>query len=390
MDIAKIKDGIVKDIDRGAPALREISRKIHDNPETAMEERQASAWLCAYLEKYGFKLEKGIYGLPTAFRAKYGKGKPAIAFLAEYDALPGVGHGCGHNLIATSSIAAGMAARCAADALGGTVIVYGTPGEEMAGGKAIMATRGAFRDADIAMEVHPGGGHHIVMNALACQNLEVEFFGKAAHAAGEPENGVNALAALILAYNAIDALRQHVREKARIHGVITDGGALANIVPAHTAASFMVRARENDYLDILEQKVIDCFTGAAVATGAELKYKWDDERYTALKNNLALGHLFQKNMAALGKRIPMGEHSKFGGSTDVGNVSQLIPTIHPTVSVAPESVATHSPDFTRAAASSGAFDNMLAAAKAMAMTAVDLLAGPETLAKVRAEFKKSK
>jgi amidohydrolase len=355
-----------------------------------MEERRASAWLCAYLEKCGFKVEKGIYSLPTAFRAKYGRRRPAVAFLAEYDALPKLGHACGHNLIAVSSVAAGVACRQVVDRLGGSVIVYGTPGEEIAGGKAVMAEMGAFRDADAALITHPGGGHHVLMNVLACQNLYIEFFGKAAHAAAEPETGINALAAIILSYNAIDALRQHIKEKARIHGIITDGGEVANVVPAHTAASFIVRAEDNAYLDVLEDKIIGCFAGAAAATGAELKYRWDDVRYAAMKKNLALARLFQKNMAALGHRIPLGEDGKLSGSTDVGNVSQLVPSLHPTVSIAPLKIPVHSPEFARIAATEGAFRRMMEAAKAMAMTAADLLAEPANLEKVRAEFKKGK
>jgi amidohydrolase len=388
MDIEKIKKSVGRDIDAGYEKLRELSLRIHDNPETAMTERRAADWLGAYLEKSGFKVEKGICKLPTAFRAVYGRGRPAIAFLAEYDALPKIGHACGHNLIAASSVAAGVACRGVVDKLGGTVIVYGTPGEEIAGGKAIMAGRGAFRDADVAMEVHPGGGHRVVINVLACQNLDIEFLGKAAHAAAEPETGINALAAMILSFNAIDALRQHIKDKERIHGIITDGGEVANVVPAHTAASFIVRAENEKDLDALEERVLNCFTGAAAATGAELKYRWDAVRYQAMRNNLTLGRLYRQNMAALGQSVPMGENSRIDGSTDVGNVSQLIPAVHPFMRIAPESVPTHSPDFARAAATEDALRRMLDAAKAMAMTAADLLADPATLKKVRAEFEK--
>jgi amidohydrolase len=390
MGIAELKKSAVKNIDSSFKKLYQLSRNIHDNPETNMEERRASAWLCAYLEENGFKVERGIYGLPTAFRGKYGKGKPSIAFLAEYDALPKVGHACGHNLIATSSLAAGIAARQAADELGGTIIVYGTPGEEITAGKAIMAERGAFTDANVALEVHPGGGHHVFMNALACQNLDIDFFGKAAHAAADPETGINALAALILAYNAVDALRQHIREKERIHGVITDGGEVANVVPAHTAASFIVRAENDKNLDELEKKVIGCFQGASQATGARLQYKWDAVRYASMKNNLALGRLFQQNMKAVGRSIPMGEDGKLGGSTDVGNVSQLVPAIHPTVSISEDPISIHTLEFAKAAATEDALRVMLDAAKAMAMTAIDLLADPAALKKVQTEFRKGK
>jgi amidohydrolase len=390
MDIGEIKDLVGRDIDSGYKNLHELSRKLHDNPETAMEEHQAAAWLTEYLEKNGFSVERGICALPTAFRGKYGRGKPAVAFLAEYDALPKLGHACGHNLIATSSIAAGIACRKAVDEFGGSVVVYGTPGEELTGGKAIMAERGAFTDVDIAMITHPGGGNRVLVNALACQNLYIEFFGRAAHAAANPEAGINALAAMILAYNAIDALRQHIRDKARIHGIITDGGEAANIVPAHTAATFMVRVAEDRYLDELKEKVIKCFAGAAAATGAELKYRWDGVRYSSMKNNMALARLFQKNMAALGRRIPMGDDIKSSGSTDVGNVSQLLSAIQPTVSITRDNVLIHTPEFARAADTEDALRRMLDAAKAMAMTAVDLLASPDVLAKVRAEFEKGR
>jgi len=387
VDIGELKAALIKEIDSGAAPLGELSQNIHDNPETAMRERRAAGWLAAYLESNGFSVEKGCYQLPTAFRAVYGKGKPVIGFLAEYDALPNVGHACGHNLIATSAVAAGVASKVAVDKLGGSIVVYGTPGEEGDAGKAIMAERGAFKELDAVMICHPGGGNEVVMNALACQTLEVEFIGKAAHAAAEPEAGVNALEALILAYNAVNALRQHIRDKARIHGIITRGGDAANIVPAHTAASFLVRATDNNYLEELKEKVLNCFTGAAIATGATLKHRWADERYEVMKNNLTLAKMFQKNMQSLGRQIPLGSVDKFGGSSDVGNVSTLAPTIQPYVGIAPPDVLIHSAEFAKAAATKKALNAMLDAAKAMAMTAADLLANPDTLRAVREEFK---
>ena len=390
MDIGKLKVAIARDIDARAAQLGELSRNIHDNPEIAMKERKASGWLSVYLKENGFAVETGVYKLPTAFRGRYGKGKPVIAFLAEYDALPKLGHACGHNLIATSAVAAGAAAKRAVDELGGSIMVYGTPGEEADAGKAIMAERGAFKDLDAVMITHPGGGHQVIMNALACQTLEVEFFGRAAHAAADPEAGINALEAMILTYNAINALRQHIKEKARIHGIITDGGEAPNIVPAHTAATFLVRAEDDEYLDILKEKVLNCFAGAAAATGAELKYKWADVRYAAMRNNMALARLFRQNMQSLGRPIPLGDTSKWSGSSDVGNVSSLAPTIQPMVGIASKDVLIHTPQFAKAAATKEALNCLLDAAKAMAMTAADLLADPETLAGVRAEFQKSK
>ena len=390
MDIRKLKAAIVKEIDAHSKQLGALSRKIHDNPETAMQEGRASAWLTAYLKVNGFTVEKGIYKLPTAFGARYGKGKPIIAFLAEYDALPKLGHACGHNLIATSAVAAGIGAKKAVDELGGSIVVYGTPGEEADAGKAIMADRGAFRGLDAVMITHPGGGHQVVLSALACQTLEVEFFGKAAHAASDPEKGINALEAMILSYNSINALRQHIKESARIHGIITDGGQAPNVVPAHTAATFLVRARDDEYLDILKEKVLKCFAGAAVATGAELKYRWADVRYAAMRNNMTMAKLFRKNMLDMGILIPLGDTSGNGGSSDVGNVSRLAPTIQPIVGIATENISLHTPQFCEAAAAKKGLRRMLEAAKAMAMTAVDLLADPKTLASVRAEFQKSR
>ena len=390
MDIGEVKNAVIKDIESHSPQLEELSRKIHDNPETAFEERQAAEWLSAYLEDKGFTLERGICKLPTAFGARYGRGKPVIAMLAEYDALPKLGHACGHNLIATGAVAAGVASRITVDALGGCVAVIGTPGEELTGGKAIMAARGAFNDIDAAMIVHPGGGNTVYLNTLACQMLRVEFHGKAAHASAEPEQGIKALEAMIQSYNAINSLRQHIKDKARIHGVITDGGEAANIVPDRSAASFIVRAEDDEYLDVLKEKVIDCFTGAAIATGAELKYTWDEARYAAMNNNMTIARLFQANMQALDYQIPLGDAAIWGGSTDVGNVSRMVPTIQPLVKIADDNVLLHSPEFVRADASESSLQTMLDAAKAMAMTVIDLLTDSDNLTEARQELDEGK
>jgi len=388
LDIGKLKSSIIKLVDSLSPKLSDLSRKIHDNPEIAMQEQRAAAWLTDFLKAHGFSVTKGIAGMPTAFRATYGKGKPVIAFLAEYDALPKIGHGCGHNLIATSAVAAGLATKLAIEEFGGSVIVFGTPAEETDAGKAIMAEKGVFDGLDIAMIVHPGSGSRVVLNTLACQTLDVEFFGKAAHAAADPELGINALEAMILSFNAIDALRQHIKEKARIHGIITDGGEAANIVPTHTAGTFLVRAEDNAYLDDLKERVISCFTGAAIATGAKLKYRWADVRYAPMLNNITLGKLFRNNMQSLGHSIPLGETEKWGGSSDVGNVSQLVPTIQPMIGIAPPDVLVHSAEFAKVAATKKALDTILDAAKAMAMTAAEILTTPKILADIRTEFKK--
>jgi len=389
LGIEELRKKIVGEISASRGELAEISRRLHENPEIAFEERRSSALLTEFLASHGFTVEKGICGLPTAFRATYGQARPVIAFLAEYDALPKLGHACGHNLIAASAVAAGLAARRAVDALGGVIVVFGTPGEELYGGKCIMADRGAFDGVDVAMIAHPGGGNFFAMNTLACETLKVQFHGRAAHASAQPEAGVNALDAMVQSYNAINSLRQHIPARARVSGVITDGGEAANIIPAHTAATFIVRAENDFYLEELKEKVINCFAGAAKATGAKLEYEWG-EHYATMATNMALARLFERNMASLGRPVPLGDNATMNFSTDVGNVSRLVPTIHPFVAIAPGDVTIHTPAFAEAAATSEALDILLDAARAMAMTAADVLADPKLLLKVRNEFDEGK
>jgi amidohydrolase len=385
MDIKALKDSIIKELEAQNRRLCDLSLKIHANPELGFKEVKASARLTQYLEENGFAIERGICELATAFRASYGQGKPAIAILAEYDALPQLGHACGHNLIAGCAVGAAVASKLAIDQCGGSILVIGTPAEELYGGKVIMAERGAFDELDAAMMVHPGTHDSATTRALACIGLEVEFFGKAAHAAAHPETGINALEAMLLAFAAINSLRQHIRDKARLHGIITDGGEAPNVVPAHSAGSFLVRAEDEVYLEELKEKVLNCFVGAAAATGARLEYRWGEVLYAPLRNNLALAKLFQQNMNSLGRQMPLAS-SEGMGSTDMGNVSQLVASIHPTVAIAPEGVVGHSPEFAKVAASPAGLKGMLDAAKALAMTVADLVASPETMASVKKEF----
>ena len=248
-----------------------------------------------------------------------------------------------------------------------------------------MAEKGAFKDLDAAMLVHPGMRDTATSNALACVTLDVEFFGKSAHAAAEPEFGRNALEAMILSFNNIDALRQHIKTTSRIHGIITDGGSAANVVPEHSAGSFLIRDAEDTYLEELKKRVLDCFIGAATATGTRLEHRWSNH-YAPMRNNQALAGIFQQNMAALGRNVSL-EGDKAIGSTDMGNVSQVAPAIHPFVAIAPPNTASHSPEFAVAAASETGLKGMLDAARAMAMTAADLLANPELINRIRTEFK---
>jgi amidohydrolase len=385
LNLPDLKSRIIAEIDAQSETLIELSRSIHACPELGFEEVQASQRLTGYLKAQGFKIKMPFCDFPTAFRAVYGRGRPVIAFLAEYDALPGLGHACGHNLIAAAAVAAGTAARLAVDACGGTVQVIGTPAEELYAGKEAMAQQGAFNNLDAAMMVHPGGQDLAALEALACQRLDIEFTGRAAHAAGEPQSGINALEAMILAFNAIDALRQHLPPKGMVHGIITDGGAAANIVPAHSAGNFIVRAADLPTMELVKQKVLDCFKGAAVATGAKLNYQWEDSYYAPLKNNLTICRTYVRNIKLLGRKIRLADPNEGFGSTDFGNVSQLVPGMHSQVGIA-QNTPVHSPEFAAAAVTEQGFKGMLQASQGLAMTAAELFFSPELLKKAKNEF----
>ena len=377
----KAKDGV--DLQR--QQLIQLSLNIHDNPELGFKEEKASAWLTGYLEDNEFHVERGIAGVATAFQATYGQGSPRIALLAEYDALPKIGHGCGHNIIAASAVGAAVGSKPIIDRLGGNIVVLGTPGEEVFGGKIDMVQAGVFKEIDVAMIVHPGVRNVVTMQALACTGVEAEFFGQPAHASAEPHKGVNALEAIILAFTSINSLRQHIKEEARIHGIITDGGEAPNIVPAHSAAEFYVRAPDNEYLDELKSKVSNCLIGASTASGARLEYHWDDIAFDSMKNNETLAELFKQNLESLGRHVE-AFNPEFGlGSTDMGNVSQVVPSIHPTIAIASPEVLIHTPEFAAAAASEAGHEGLTDAAKALAMTVVDILQ-PGMLDEIRQEF----
>jgi amidohydrolase len=382
----ELKSEVSRQVEEQRRNLIELSLNIHDNPEPGYKEEKASGLLTGYLAKNGFNVKKGIGGFPTAFKATYGDSKPVIALFAEYDALPEIGHGCGHNIIAASSVGGAVASKLVVDNFGGSVVVFGTPAEELFGGKVPMLRAGVFNGVDVAMIVHPGLRDAATNQALACIGVDVQFFGKAAHAAAYPERGINALEAMILSFNAINSLRQHIQDTARIHGVITHGGDAANVVPSHSAASFLVRAQSIAYLDELKQKVLKCFEGAALATGARLDYKWADVVYEPMKNNLVLAELFARNMESLGRKVAPFEVYFGFGSTDMGNVSQVIPAIHPSVAVSSPDVLLHSAEFAVAAASESGHKGILDAAKALAMTIVDLLGDPQAIKKVKDEF----
>jgi metal-dependent amidase/aminoacylase/carboxypeptidase family protein len=249
-----------------------------------------------------------------------------------------------------------------------------------------MAQRGAVEDIDIAMMVHPSTNDTATTRALACCSLDVEFFGREAHAAAHPEDGINALEALLLSFNAINSVRQHTRDDARIHGIISDGGQVVNVVPAHSAASFLIRASDSIYLEVLKKQVLSCFEGASTATGARLKYSWGAVEYAPMRNNIVMANLYIENMKTLGRDVKLRIPDQSLGSTDMGNVSQLVPGIHPSVAIAARGVSIHSSQFAEAAASEAGIRGMLDAAKAISMTVVDLLSSPETVKRINREF----
>ena len=385
--IAETKSTVREAIDKLQPKLIDLSERIHRHPEIKFKEHQASQWLSEMAETAGFRVEKPIGGLETAFRASYsGSGEgPTVAFLAEYDALPKLGHACGHNLIGTASLGAALGLREVMDKLSGSVQLIGTPGEEGGGGKVILAQAGVFDDVDVAMMFHPSGKTILWKHALARRKLCIEFFGKSAHAAASPEKGINALDATIQTFQSINALRQHIKDDARIHGIITHGGDAPNIVPDYSASLFYIRAREDDYCDELLEKVKTCARGASLATGARVEMEMQGA-YKSLRTNMPLAQTFKANLEALGWEFDDVDPAKGIGSTDMADVSHVTAAIHPYLSIGPKDLVGHSTGFAEAAASEKGQQAMIAAAKALATTAVDVLLRPSLFAAIRAEF----
>ena len=385
--MSTVKEDISQAVDRLADELETLSKKIHDNPELAYQEVKACAWLSEFLGKQGFKVEQGVGGVETAFRATIETGEgPTVAILCEYDALPGIGHACGHNVIATSGAGAGAALAAVKDQLPkGRVQVIGTPAEEGGGGKIKLIKAGVFKDVDAAMMIHGFDRTLLHQDLLGIARATLEFTGKASHASADPWEGVNALDACVQTYNAVSMLRQQVRPDCRIHGIITSGGAAANIIPEYASAIFYVRAPSIDAMWDLYRRVIACAEGAAKASGCELQVTQHDSVYEPMKSSRVLLDLFKTTMTSVslkeGEPIPDRK-----GSSDVGNVSQVLPTIQPMIGIAPEGMAIHTRDFADAAVKPLARQGMLAAAKTMAMTTFDLLAEPERVKAAKKEF----
>lgn len=383
-----IKEGIIKKIEGLSPQLISIAKEIHKRPELAFEEDFASQLLSSTLERHGFKIERGIGGLRTAFYAACIKGnnKPAIGFVAEYDALPEIGHGCGHNLIGPSSIGAAIA--LSESAIKGRIAIIGAPAEEKGGGKVILAKTGIFDDLDAAMMVHPSNDTEVVKRSLAAIDVSVEYFGKPSHAAASPWKGINALDAMVLAYNNISALRQQLKPDIRIHGIITNGGAAPNIIPAYTSARFLVRALDMKDAQEALKKVKACFNAAAYAAGVKAKITVGENAYEAFRPNYPLAEAFERNLKSLGVKIKERDEYKELGSSDIGNVSRIIPTLHPNLDICHKQIPHHTVGFKEMAGSDSGLKGMIIAAKAMAMTAADIILDKGLLKRMKESHRK--
>jgi amidohydrolase len=383
-----LKEKVSKEIDTQRERLIELSMAIHDDPELGHQEFNASELLASELEGLGFEVEKGTSGLPTAFKAVR-KGKregPTVAIIAEYDALPELGHACGHNIIATSALGAGAGLNAVMGDLDGTVIVFGTPAEEgyaeNAGGKVIMLDE--ITKADVAIMIHPSSSYGVGATSLARESFMFYFKGKAAHAGAIPERGINALEGVLLTYQGINALRQHLRRDIRIHGVIRDGGAAPNIVPETASAHFYVRAPTVELLEETLEKVKNCARGAALATGAEVSFRQVANTYANKVPNMALSEAFKANLEALGAEFPEASSERPGASTDFGTVSQAMPAATASIFIG-ENVALHSYDATKVTASETAHEAVTISAKSLAHTVIDVLTDAALLKRIKKE-----
>lgn len=376
------KSGAQERLDVVRDDLVGLSRRIHDNPELGYEEEKASGWLADMLDGAGFKVDRGICDLPTAFKATIGSGPLHIAICAEYDALPTIGHACGHNVIAASSVGAAIAAAAVADDVGLTISVIGTPAEEVlkTGGKILLLDRGAFDGMHAAMMTHPAPWDVAMWPIVAASFFEIHYTGKASHASGFPHLGINAADAITIAQTSIGLLRQHLRPADRVHGIVTKGGDAFNIIPASTSADFAVRARTLDDLGDVYEKVMRCFEAGALATGATLEVVGGDKPFAHMEDDVEMARLYQANAEALGRNFPaLGDPSPATPvSTDMGNVSLMLPSIHPALGIDCLPAVNHQPEFANATITPAADQSIYDGALSLAWTAIDMASNPRT------------
>ena len=366
-------------VDELAGDLVALSHDVHANPELGFEEHHAVEAVARLVGALGHDVEVGAYGLPTALRARVGEGRPRVALLAEYDALPEIGHACGHNVICATAVGAFLAAATVAGDLDGSVELIGTPAEEGGGGKELIARAGGFDEVDAVLMLHPWGLDVAEHPFIGVRTVDVTYHGLTAHAAATPFLGRNALDAVVQAYTGMAQLRQHMLPTDRVHGIITDGGQKPNIVPERAAATFYLRSAEPDTLVVLADRAREVFEGAALQTGTRLELGWDPTPvYLPTRSNGPLAARYAVNLARRGRRaLPAGVlPSAMTGSTDLGNVSVRVPSIHPLLGIAPLEVPIHNPAFTAHAVSEAADRGCVDGAVALALTAVDVLADP--------------
>lgn len=398
IDLETARQAALAAIDDAAGDLIALSKFIHDNPEIALEEVRASAACAEFLELRGFTVERGIAELPTAFAARSGRAAPRIAYLSEYDALPGIGHGCGHNLIAIAGIGAGVGLAAALSHLGGEgeVVVFGTPAEEAVGGKVLMANAGVFDGVDAAMGAHPGTSEAVCPTvegsgqALACVLMRVSFHGQAAHAAADPYNGINALNGVIEVFNGINALRQQMKSDGRIHGIITHGGDVPNVIPHFAQAEFFVRAATLAAMNDLVAKMRHIAQGAALITGATVVIETPEEPNSDMITNYTMANRLSEHLTGVGLELPLAKAEAGSGSTDWGNVSYEVPSVETSFPILDRVCTWHSQDVVDAADSELGYANTLSVARALALTGLDLIADPALLASVKDEFVRAK
>lgn len=387
MDIDYVKGRMADEIDRRAERLVDVSHHIHEHPELNFEEHFAHDLLCDVLDGEGIETHRHAFGLDTAFIGRAGTTGADIAVCLEYDALPGIGHACGHNIIAAAGLGAGLAAAALADVCEGRVSILGTPAEEGGGGKVFMIREGAFDGVDAALMVHPAGAELRSMSTLAIQQCIVTYTGAAAHAAAAPERGRNALDAAVLGYVNIAALRQHIAPTERIHGVFTDGGDKPNIVPARAETTWYVRSPTVAGLAALKERVTACLEAGAGAAGCEVEVGWVDPPYADMVDIAPMLDCYVDNAARLGRTVlDPASTDPVVGSTDMGDVSYTVPSIHPMIQAADEGVAIHTADFARFARSPSGDRAVIDGAKILAWTIADLWMRPEILDAARQEF----
>jgi amidohydrolase len=369
--MTRVKDELQRQVDGRRRDLETLSHRVHEANEIRFEERRSAEMVASALAGAGFQVEHGVCGMETAFVATAGSGPLTVGICAEYDALPGIGHACGHNVIAAAAAGAGIALASVADELGVTVRVLGTPAEESGGGKILMLDGGAFDGVHAAMMVHPSPEERTHADCLAVAHFRVHYRGKEAHASAFPERGLNAADAVTVAQVAIGLLRQHFEPYDQVHGIVTKGGEAPNIVPAHTTARFYVRARDLRALERLRARVDRCFEAGALATGTALAQEEESPPYSEFTPDLEMGDLYRRNAEALGRKFPPLPPKK-GGSTDMANVSLRMPAIHPMIQIDAKGASNHQPEFTAACLTASADRAVRDGALAMAMTVADL------------------